>query len=209
MSQYKGDNSGGYGNPPIRGQFKPGGPGGPGRKKGSTSVDAALAKVFGGKVPYKENGRPVEGPATEALSKRALQHGLSGPHRATLAVLDLARKYGPKEEEPETPDIPFLNELDVEELRTLGKLLAKATGNPDWNPPRNENDPLAYLNDPDDPRNYSKELTVEGLHYRRSSIQSIGDELIGIENRAYFSAALPRRPGCHRHDAPFVHYGRK
>jgi hypothetical protein len=196
MSSYKADNSGGYGNPPINHQFKKKNPGGPGRPRGSTSMDAALGKVFGGKVPYKENGKPVLGPATEALSKRVLQHGLAGPHRATLAVAELARKYGPQEPETNGTPVPFLQELSEEEFRMLGRLMAKATGDQAWDPPRT--DPLASYNDPDNPHNYITELTVDGLHYRRCHIDTVADELIEIHSRAYFSAALPRRPGCYR-----------
>ena len=197
MSRYKGDNSGGYGNPPIDHQFKKKNAGGPGRPKGSTSMDAALAKVFRGKVAYKENGRPVLGPATDALGKRILQHGLAGPHGATIAVLELALKYGPQEPETEVAAFPFLQELSDEELRLLGKLLAKATGNPAWDPPR-EYDPLERSLDPKNPDNYHMELTMDGLHYRRCRIDTKNDELIEIDSRAYFSAALPRRPGCYR-----------
>jgi hypothetical protein len=196
MGAYKGDNGGGYGNPPIKHQFKKKAPGGPGRPKGSTSMDAALAKVFRGKVPYKENGKPVSGAATEALSKRVLQHGLAGTHRATLEVLKLAQKYGPQEAETELAPLPFLQELTYGELRSLGKLLAKATGDVAWDPPHD--DPFERYTDPDNPDNYCHETTVDGLHYRRCRIDTVEDELIGVANRAYFSAALAQRPGCYR-----------
>lgn len=196
--RYRADNSGGYGNPPVDGQFKTGGPGGPGRPGGSTSMDAALKKVFSGKVPYKENGKPTEGPATEALSKRLLQHGLAGPHRATIAVMEFAQKFGPQEaDEPEAVEFNFEN-FDSDELRLFGRLMAKLSGDPDWER-RYENDhPLAYLHDPDDPRNYTFEQTIEGVRYRRSLRSEFPDELLDIDNRAYWSAALPRRAGCFR-----------
>lgn len=47
---YRANNDGGYGNPPVRHQFKPGNEGGPGRRRGTTSIDAALRKMFRSKV---------------------------------------------------------------------------------------------------------------------------------------------------------------
>lgn len=196
MSKYKGDNSGGYGNPPIDHQFKKKGPPGPGRPKGSTSMDAALKKVFRSKVPYKENGKPVSGEATDALSKRLLQHGLAGPHRATLAVIDLARKHGPQELEPDETPLILLDALSDDELKELGRLMEKATGNPGWNPKPDH--PLAKYADPSDPDNYYTEQTVDGLRYRHCRVPSVDSVLTGIANRAYFSAALPKRVGCYR-----------
>lgn len=197
MSRYKGDNKGGYGNPPIDHQFKKNNPGGPGRPKGSTSMDAALKRVFRSKVPYKENGKPMSGQAIDALSKRLLQHGLAGPHRATLAVIDLARAHGPQEPEPQdATSATLLDNLTDEEIREFGRLMEKATGNPAWNP-KPDHPLAAYLN-PSDPANSYTELTVDGLHYRHSRVPSVDAVLTGIENHAYWSAALPRRAGCYR-----------
>lgn len=88
-----------------------------------------------------------------------------------------------------------MRDLSEQELDQLGMLLAKASGVEPEEPPTN---PFAYSSNPDDPRNYSTELTVDGLLYERCSIPGQGDRLTGIRNRAYCSAALPRKPGCDR-----------
>lgn len=43
---YSADNRGGYGNPPVKGQFKTGGKGGPGRLPKAVSMEAKLRAMF-------------------------------------------------------------------------------------------------------------------------------------------------------------------
>jgi hypothetical protein len=192
MSNYKGNNEGGYGNPPISGQFQKGNKGG-GRPKGSVSVEGVLRKLYRGKIPYTENGERREAVPAEALAKRGLQLGLSGSQKANEAALQLARKYGYQDDEI-TPNKEFscIQDLTDEELRELGRLLGKATGDPSLEASAPVN-PFAYLRDPDDPRNFVTELTVDGLHYNRSSSPHFGDQLLEICPRGYRSAALPRK----------------
>lgn len=127
--RYKGDNSGGYGNPPVKDQFQKGGPPGPGRPKGSRSMDGALRKVFGGTLEYRENNKPVKSTATVALAKRALGLGLTGPASANAAALELAAKYGPQDDSADMPRLNFEG-FTLEEITQLEMLLSRALSVP-------------------------------------------------------------------------------
>lgn len=182
MSRYKKNNAGGYCNPPIKTQFGKGCKPGPGRPKGSSTMDGALRTVFRGKVPYLENGKRKEGPATVALAKRALQHGLSGSARANEAARDLAAKYGPEEPTKSSTELD-LSVLTDEELETYGRLACKLLGEvfPEA--------PVDVLSVP----HTSTESTVEGIVWERTSVGAkMSTRLISVGNRAYVSASLPR-----------------
>lgn len=182
MSRYKKDNSGGFGNPPEKNQFVKGGPGGPGRPKGSKTIEGALRKVFSGKVPYLENGNRKEGLAVEALAKRALQHGLSGSARANEAALNLAAKYGPEELAQETHNFD-LSLLTIEDKRTLLRLICLANGE---QPPEELVDPL---NTP----STMYESTVDGIFREHVSVgANRTTRLLSVGSKAYISASLPR-----------------
>ena len=94
---YRGDNSGGYGNPPISGQKRKGGPPGPGRPKGSTSLDAKMKKVFRRRLPILKDGRMTQLHASEIFAERILEAILS--KNPTPAMIELGRRlmieYGP------------------------------------------------------------------------------------------------------------------
>ena len=189
MTRYKKNNAGGYGNPPVKGQFEKGCKPGPGRPRGSSTMEGALKKVFRGKVPYLENGKRKEGPATEALAKRALQHGLSGSARANEAARMLAAKYGP--EEAAAPLVNYdLSILTDEEFEMYGRLTHKLLG---------EEYPETPPNPLNAPRSWS-ESTVEGILREHTTVGAATTiELISVGNRAYVSAALPRvRADSHR-----------
>ena len=182
MSRYKKNNEGGYCNPPVKGQFEKGCKPGPGRPKGSSTMDGALKKVFRGKVPYLENGKRKEGPATIALAKRALQHGLSGSARANEAARELAAKFGP-EEPTQSPTDYDLSRLTAEELEMYGRIACKLLGEPFPEPPV---DPLSV------PHSWS-ERTLEGiLREHTTAGAKTSAKLISVGNMAYVSASLPR-----------------
>lgn len=183
MSRYEKNNAGGKGNPPVKDQFQKGCKPGPGRPKGSSTMEGALRKVFRGKVPYLENGKRKEGPATVALAKRALQHGLSGSARANEAARELAAKYGPAE--PTDSPAPYdLSVLTDEELEMYGRIACKVLGKPF---PERPADPLNV------PHSWS-ERTVEGIVWEHTSAGAkTFTTLISVGNMAYVSASLPRR----------------
>lgn len=189
MTRYKKNNAGGYGNPPEKTQFRKGCKPGPGRPNGSSSMGGALRKVFRGKVPYLENGKRKEGPATVALAKRALQHGLSGSARANEAARELAAKYGP-EELTESPIDYDLSVLTNEELEMYGRIAFKLLGEPFPEPP------VDVLSVP----HFWSECTLEGIVREHTSVGAkLSAKLISVGNLAYVSASLPRsRASPHR-----------
>lgn len=95
---YKGDNSGGFGNPPVSGQRKKGQPGGPGRPRGSTSLEAALKRAFRRKLPIVRDGRLAKLHPTDILAERIVEAILA--KNLTPAMIELARRlmeqYGPR-----------------------------------------------------------------------------------------------------------------
>ena len=120
---YKGNNKGGYGNPPVKHQFK--GKPGPGRPKGSRSIDGALKKVFGKKIARidRAGNRSFLG-APDALAERMLELGLKGSLGANVEARRLAEKFGPQEPALEA-DLSRLNDL---ELELYGYISMVATG---------------------------------------------------------------------------------
>jgi hypothetical protein len=145
-------------------------------------MEGALRKVFRGKVPYLENGKRKEGPATIALAKRALQHGLSGSARANEAAREVAAKFGPEEptKSPANYDISLLTD---EELEMYGRIACKLLGEPYPEPPL---DVLSV------PHSWS-ERTPEGIVREHTSVgAATSAKLISVGNLAYVSASLPR-----------------
>lgn len=128
-SHYKGDNSGGYGNPPVSGQRKKGQPGGPGRPRGSTSLDAALKRAFRRKLPIVRNGRLAKLHPTDILAERIVEAILA--KNLTPTMIELARRlmeqYG-----PQAPANPSLegngDDFSLEERKILSALIGRYTG---------------------------------------------------------------------------------
>lgn len=101
--EYKGDNSGGYKNPPVSGQRKKGGPPGPGRPRGSTSLNAAMKRAFRRKLPIIRDGKLAKLHPTDILAERIVEAILA--KNLTPAMIELARRlmeqYGPEAAEQE------------------------------------------------------------------------------------------------------------
>lgn len=125
---YRGNNQGGFGNPPVKNQFDGTKPG-PGRPKGSKSIDGALRKTFRKKVASvdKRTGRRVYIDAPNALAERALQLGLQGGLAANIEARKLAEKYGPADEVINY-DLSCLSDL---ELQMYGYIAYRLRGNLD------------------------------------------------------------------------------
>lgn len=117
---YKGNDEGGYGNPPVSHQFK--GKPGPGRPRGSRSIDGALRKTFGKKiVKISKNGERTLVDAPQALAERALELGLKGTLSANIVARQLAESHGPSEFGRD----PDLTRLTDAELYLYGYLATK------------------------------------------------------------------------------------
>ena len=122
---YKGNNEGGFGNPPVASQFKPGNRDG-GRKKGKKSVEAALRRAF--KTPLeivaRDNSRRKVHPV-DALAIRAVQLGVKGGGRDNERALELAKQFGPQDLARGDSDISRLTDA---ELDLYGYLVQRCVG---------------------------------------------------------------------------------
>ena len=126
---YKGNNEGGYGNPPVSGQFT--GEPGPGRPKGSKSMPGALRKTFNKKIPrIDKKGNRTFVDAQVALAERALLLGLTGSLPANIEARKLAEQFGPQEgqvqKKQSSADLTKLSDMD---LQLYGYLARKIVGN--------------------------------------------------------------------------------
>lgn len=122
-AHYKGNDEGGYGNPPVSHQFT--GKPGPGRPKGSKSIDGALRKTFSKKVVrVDKNGKRSFINAPEALAERALELGLKGPLVANVEARKLAESHGPQDNEIKID----LSKFTDAELQMYGYLANKMFG---------------------------------------------------------------------------------
>lgn len=123
--QYKRDNAGGYGNPPVKDQFKPKNPGGPGAKKGVRSLEAQLRRILVSKMTVvdKRTKEPKKVDPVEQIALRAIQLGMSGSLRDNERAVKLAMKYGPKSK----PDIAVnFSRFTKMEMALYGYLAVRA-----------------------------------------------------------------------------------
>lgn len=197
----EGDYVVGKGRTPESGKFRVGDGRPRGRRpKGTLNLETDIREELQGLVTVSVNGKSQRVSKQRSLVMRLVDNAARGHNGA----LKLALEYGAKFETASkvqgdagghASDMPHIDRLSIEELQQLGELLSKACGE---EPPTPIPDPFAYIHDPDDARNYLTERTVDGLIYRRSLSADFQDQLIGIENGAYRSPALPRRPGCNR-----------
>jgi len=122
---YKGDNAGGYGNPPVRTQFKPGGKGGPGRPRGRHSLEAALQKVLREPVAVKTPDGRKAMPYAEALTRRVAERALRPDASIGMIAFafELLQKHGPKDEEKQ-PRFDA-SKLSFDEMKLLLQLFTR------------------------------------------------------------------------------------
>jgi hypothetical protein len=83
----------GYGNPPLRHQFKPGKSGNPrGRPKGSRNLSTDLAAVLSGTVEISDEGKQRRVSRQEAMLLKLCSQALGGDIRAAATVMDLGQR---------------------------------------------------------------------------------------------------------------------
>ena len=191
----------GKGKPPESGKFRAGDGRDRGRRKKDTrNLATDFREELESKVTLKVDGKPRKVTKQRAVMMRLMDNASRGQNVAIKTIMAYADRFGIEvqtaEPEPDNP-YPFLKDLSDEEFELLGKLLEKASGVEFEKPILPEN-PFAYVSDPEDPRNYMEERTVEGVHVRRYRDDRFCDRIDRIEGRAYHSAALPRKPGCFR-----------
>jgi len=125
-SRYKQDNSGGYGNPPVSGQFKRNNKLG-GRTKGVTNLETELRKLFSRKIAVKTGGDPIWMLPHQILAKRIMEALLA--EKSSPAMIEYARKlfdeFGPKEQQTFKKRLEAA-QLSREEQDILSGLLGRA-----------------------------------------------------------------------------------
>lgn len=132
---YQANNAGGYGNPPISGQKKKGGPGGPGRPKGQTSLEAALKRVLRKKRAVVRDGKVEKLHPSDIMAERTLEAFLAkdlSPQMIQLAHRIMER-FGPQMPE-EKRQLVAWGSFSNDELHLFGGLLARVSGE---EPPEN------------------------------------------------------------------------
>lgn len=130
---YKANNDGGFGNPPVRGQFGENNPGGPGRPKGITNLEAALRKRLGKKLTVSKDGKSVKMTPFEVYAERMLEAILS--KSSSPAMLEygfrLLTRFSSNEAEQNSSEagrIPDYSVFSHDELILFGGLLTRALG---------------------------------------------------------------------------------
>jgi hypothetical protein len=125
---YKANNAGGYGNAPVKSQFKPGCKPGPGRKKGEASIEAAMRRMLREKVPRKDGGPPV--PIGKAFAAAARNTMLTGGVRGVELGLKLSTKFGEKKEADPIIDLRAIEGFNNLEMDILIALHSRVMGEP-------------------------------------------------------------------------------
>lgn len=117
--RYKGNNLGGYGNPPVKSQFKQGNKGGPGRTKGKGNLESALRKAIRTKFPVTRNGAPTQMWPIEILAMKTVESILGQSRSRQMLEFghELFSKYGPQVQSADELILDLsgfsLDELDI------------------------------------------------------------------------------------------------
>lgn len=119
----KATNTGGYGKPPKKHQFKPGQSGNPkGRPKGARSFKTALSKELETMLEIKEAGKAKKVSKLEAVVKRLVTDALNGNAKA---LTELLRQLNLHFEE--APDVdPTQQPASAEDQALLARFIERA-----------------------------------------------------------------------------------
>jgi hypothetical protein len=126
---YQANDAGGYGNPPVSGQRKKGDPGGPGRPKGQTSLEAALRRVLRKKRAVVRDGKVEKLHPSDIMAERTLEAFLAknlSPSMIQLAHRIMER-FGPQMPEEKQQKVAWGSFSD-DELHLFGELLTRVSG---------------------------------------------------------------------------------
>ena len=190
--------------PPESGKFRAGDGRPRGRrKKGTKNLATDFNEELSSKVTLKVDGKPRRVTKQRAIMMRLMDNASRGQTTAIKTIMDYAEKFGIEvqlEEAAKEPDdaYPHMKDLTDYEFELLTKLLEKASGQSLTAKDENgrlydPSDPLAYLEDPDDPRNCYLENTIEGVVWQRYRGSRFTDFICEVMSHAYDSAALPRK----------------
>lgn len=119
--------------PPRQHRFKPGNKSGRGRPRASKNLTTQIREALEMKVTINENGRTKKVAASEASLKQLAVRSARGDTKAIALLLDLARKTGLLDTEPEAAE-SILTAHNAEIWQQVISLLSRAqpvAGNPD------------------------------------------------------------------------------
>lgn len=138
--RYKANNRGGYGNPPVKSQFKPGGKGGPGRKKGVTNLESAMRKAIDKKLDVNKEGHSRKMLPVEIYAERVLEAVLSKTKSPRLLEFghQLFSKYDAELDGCNQRKANF-GDLNYAELHIFEAIFTKVWG---WEPAEDTISPL-------------------------------------------------------------------
>jgi hypothetical protein len=125
-AHYRANNQGGFGNPPVGRQFPINNPGGPGRPKGITNLEAALRKRLGKKLTVSKDGKSVNMTPFEVYAERMLEAILS--KNTSPAMLDYGFRLLTRFSSNEAERGPDYSVFSDDELMLFGGLLVRALG---------------------------------------------------------------------------------
>lgn len=191
----------GKGRPPENGKFRAGDGRKRGRrKKGTKNLATDFSEELASKVTMKVDGKPRRVTKQRAIMMRLMDNASRGQNSAIKTIMTYAENFGievqlesPKSEE--LIEFPNMKDLTEYEFDLLTQLIEKASGRSFGNDKLYDDDhPLAYLEDPDDPRGYFFDNTIEGVSWKRFHASRFEDFIFDIASNAYHSAAGPRRP---------------
>jgi len=165
------------------------------RKKGTSNFKTDFQEELESKVTLSLSGKQIRVTRQRAIVMRLMDNASRGKHPAIRQVMEYSEKYGfasASEMEEEVEPMPGLSAMSDAELQAFGPLLRKAMGlEPE---PEAEPHPLAYMNDPDDRRNYQTRSFIDGVSVEVCGIDAIPDQILGIDSRAYCHAMAAARP---------------
>jgi hypothetical protein len=121
------DHSGGYGQPPVSGRWKPGQSGNPkGRKKSSKTVGQSIDETLTRKVTVEEDGRRLTLTLQELIIRNLVHAAARRDTKAIHALFALKARYQDSKETLLDP-----TDLDMEDRKIIEEHLAKLRASSD------------------------------------------------------------------------------
>lgn len=190
--------------PPEHGKFRAGDGRRRGRRrKGTKNLATDFHEELASKVTLKVDGKPRRVTKQRAIMMRLMDNASRGQNAAIRTIIEYAEKFGIEvmleaPEEPPENGFVHLDQLTMLELELFGMLIAKATGAEPFpmvgdRRMYDDDHPLAYLENADDPRNHHFDNTIEGVCWKRyTGFVKVPDYIVDIRNEAYNLAAIAR-----------------
>ena len=189
--------------PPEHGKFRKGDGRPRGRrKKGTKNLATDFREELASKITLKVDGKPKRVSKQRAVMMRLMDNASRGQTPAIKLIMEFAARFGIEllvaDEPAEVTEYKFMHLLTDYEMELLGLILAKAGGEDPQSLLKKDKlyepgDPLAYLDNPEDPRNFDIEITSHGVSWRRyHGVRTYTDRIVGVSSDAYRIAAAPR-----------------